>query len=1048
MKGLIGWWVHNPIAANLLMAGILLAGLLGFVAMEREAFPQVKPYQARIEVFWPGAAPQEVEEQIVIRIEQSLEDLDNVRHVYSTAREGVAEIDVSTYPNVDINGFLNDVKNAVDSVTSFPRDIENPRVRRAQFRNEMIRIAVHGDLSERELTRLAEDLRNEIAALPFVSTIDLFGTRREEVTIELSETSMRRYGLSFSEVADAIRASSINLSSGQLRTATGDVQIRARNLADTEQDFAAIVVRQTADGGVVRVGDVARVIDGFEDNEILATLNGEPAVLLQILNTDNMQVVKASEAVNAWMTERRATLPQSAGLSMWFDTADIYTQRMDLIGKSAYLGLLLVFLVLILTLRPRVALWVTAGIGVAFLGTFALLPVNDVSLNVMSTFAFLLVLGIVVDDAIVVGESIHHHTHEMGGGAEAAIAGAYAVSRPVIFAVLTTMIAFAPWLFVSGETAQVTRQLSIVITVALSISLIEAFFILPSHLRDLRHRENLRGLALKQQRVEHGISHFAQRRYRPILDWVIRRRYLTAAAFASTFLIALGLYSSGWVKFYFLPEVENGQIYINVELPPGTPYERSLTILDQLQEAERKLIAEVEAESGGTGKLIEGWYTRSRRDSVIAIVQMVPPEERDMTAREASERFRELVGDIPDADEVKVNYSLNDDGSDVTYLLRHQDSDMLRAAAKELQAKIRGYQGVHDVRDSQRGEMEEFLLHLKPGAESLGIRLAEVSRQVRQAYFGEEVQRLPRPNGDAKVMVRYPSSERHSLASLNDFRVRTADGREVPLMSVVDVEISSGVQRIQRRDGERVVYVRAEMEQEIISDITRDIDDNYLKGLKTRYPGLAILKGGAQEEQALFIQEITALYTIALFAMYALIAVAFGSYWLPLLIMTAIPFGFMGAVFGHLIFATPMALFSYFGIGAAAGVVVNDNLVLVDYIGRLRERGMDSATAVLESGVNRFRPILLTTVTTFVGLAPIMAERSTDAQFLKPAVISLSFGVLFALFVTLLLVPALYMIGDDLRAIFPTLRHRFWPGGKPAHDSAVAEPDAPASTSG
>jgi multidrug efflux pump subunit AcrB len=786
MERLIAWWVHNPVAANLLMVGILLAGVLGFIAMEREAFPQVKPYQASIEVIWPGAAPQEVEEQIIARIEDRLEDLDQVNHFYSTAVEGMAEISVTTYPNVDINAFLNDVKNAVDSVTSLPRDIENPRVRRAQFRQEMIRVAVHGDLSERELTRLAETLRREMTSLPWVSTIELFGTRREEVTIELSEASMRQYGLSFSDVADAIRASSINLSSGQVRTATGDVQIRARNLADTERDFADITVRQSADGGTIRVGDVARVIDGFEDNEILATMNGQPAVLLQVQSSDNMQVVKASNAVKAWMEERSASLPEGVELTMWFDTADIYSERMELIGKSAYLGLALVFLVLILSLRPRVALWVTAGIGVAFLGTFSLLPMNDVSLNVISTFAFLLVLGIVVDDAIVVGESIHHHSHVLGGGSEAAIKGAMAVSRPVIFAVLTTMIAFAPWLFVSGESAQVTRQLSIVITVALTISLIEAFFILPSHLGNLQHRKNLGKLAQRQQRIEHSIVAFAQRIYRPILDWALAHRYLTVSGFITAFMIAMALFNTGWVKFYFMPQVESEQIYVNVTLPPGTSYERALDILDQLQRAERALIAEVDeaaqTSGEGSGKLIEGWYTRSRRDSVIAIVKLAPPEVRDLTAREAAERFRELVGDVPDADEIQVNYTLNDNGADITYLLRHSDGDMLTAASKELQAKIRSYNGVLDVRDSQRGEVEEIILNLKPGAETLGIRLADVSRQVRQAYFGEEVQRLPRSNGDVKVMVRYP---RRAAQPGESQRLPCAHGRWARAAAVV-----------------------------------------------------------------------------------------------------------------------------------------------------------------------------------------------------------------------------------------------------------------------
>jgi multidrug efflux pump subunit AcrB len=1031
MRKIIAWWVRNPVAANLLMIGIMLSGLLGLQIMEREAFPKVESYRAHIAVAWPGANPQEVEEQIIARIEQSLENLDDVYHYYSTATEGVGEITVSTYPNVDTNAFINDVKAAVDAVTSLPRDIEPPRVQREQFRDEMIRVAVHGDIGERELNRLAEDLKDEIAALPYISTIDLFGTRSEEVTIELSESAMRRFGLSFEEVANAIRANSINLSSGRVRTETGDVQLRARNLADTQSDFERIVIRQTSEGAMVRVGDVATVIDGFEENEILATMDGQPAVLLQVLSTDKMQVVKASEAVREWMDETRPGLPRGVELTMWFDTADIYNARMSLIGESAYLGLLLVFIVLILSLRPKVALWVTAGIAVAFLGTFSLLPPYNVSMNIMSSFAFLLVLGIVVDDAIVVGESVHHHAHLTGGGEESAIDGAFAVSRPVIFAVLTTMIAFAPWLFVSGEAAQITRQISIVITVALTISLIEAFFILPSHLRHLEPRKDLHGLARAQQRIEHSIIDFAHRRFRPILAWAVRHRYLTASVFAGAFVIAMGIFSSGWVRFYFMPQVESEQVYINVTLPSGTPYSRALEILAQLQDAERRLIDEVNqrAEAGeGSGKLIEGWYTRSRRDSVIAIVRLAPAEVRDLSAKETAERFRELVGDIPEAEEIEVNYTINDSGADVTYLLTHRDQAMLRQASLDLQAQLKSYDGTFFVRDSQRGESDEIILNLRPGTEKLGITLADVSRQVRQAYYGEEVQRLPRSNGDVKVMVRYPREQRETLSSLENFRVRTADGREVPLLSVVEVELASGVQRIQRRDGERFIRVRADVDHDLMGDITKDIQDNFLSVLKDRYPGLDVLKGGQQEQEEEFFSEILALYAVALFAMYALIAVAFHSYWLPLLIMTAIPFGFMGAVFGHLLFGTPMALFSWFGIGAAAGVVVNDNLVLVDYIGRLREQGKSIVDAILEAGVSRFRPILLTTVTTFVGLLPIMSERATDAQFLKPAVLSLAFGVLFALFVTLLMVPALYAIGGDCANGWAWLKQRLFRG--------------------
>jgi len=1043
MQNLIAWWVRNPVAANLLMLGILISGWLGLSNIEKEAFPSVSPYQVQIDVVWPGASPQEIEQQVVQRIEDALESVSNVARLRAEARESLASVSVETYPTIDLNGFLNDVKNAVDGITSFPRDIENPRVRRMEWRQEMIRVALVGDIGERTLTRLAQDLREDFASQPYISKVELFGARKEEVTIELSEQALRRYDLTFAEVANAIRATSINLSSGQVRTATGDIQLRVLNLADNQYDFEQIIIRQTAEGAVIRVGDVARVLDGFEEEDILATLNGAPAVLLQVQSTDDMQVVKSSESTKAWIAQTNKTLPEGVRLELWFDTADIYTSRMDLIAESSVLGLILVFVVLILTLRPRVALWVTAGIGVAFLGAFSLLPANDVSLNVMSTFAFLLVLGIVVDDAIVVGESIHHHTHMGLPGEEAAVTGRLSVARPVIFAVLTTIVAFAPWLFVSGVEAQITRQLSIVITLALVVSLIEAFFILPSHLRHIEPRQNLKGLALRQQKLAHGIVTFSERYYGPFLERCLRNRYTTTMVFISAFIVSVGLFATGWVKFYFMPQVESEQIYINVNLPTGTPYSRALEVLDQLQDAERELKAQVEAEAAesgeGTGKLIEGWYTRSRRDNVVAIVRLSPPEVRDLSARDAAERFRALVGEIPDADDIRVNYTLDDNTPSVTFLLQHNDFETLKRASKDLQLHLQGYEAAFFVRDDQQGELSELHFALKPGAEKLGVTLIDVSRQVRQAYYGEEVQRLPREFGDVRVMVRYPRDARSQLASLDDFMIRTADGRSIPLTSVVDVTLGEGVQRINRRDGRRVVRVVASVDRDSVGEISRSVNSAFIPQLIESYPGLEVLRGGSQESEAEFYSEIGALYTIALFVIYALIAIAFKSYALPLLIMTAIPFGFMGAVFGHLLYDLPMALFSYFGIGAAAGVVVNDNLVLVDYIRRREREGLNPPAAVLDAAVNRFRPILLTTVTTFVGLLPIMAERSTTAEFLKPAVLSLAFGVLFALFVSLLMVPSLYLIGWDWQQKWQRAKAKF---RSPRADQTINAPRA------
>jgi multidrug efflux pump subunit AcrB len=1028
MRSLVAWWVRNPVAANLLMLIIAISGWLGLDHIEKEAMPGVTPDTIQIELAWRGASPKEVEQQLVARVEESLKNLTNVYRFTSQSQEGFGFVTVETYPGIDPNGFLNDVKNAVDSITSFPRDIENPRVKRQEYNYEMIRVAVAGDIGERPLTRLAEELRNDLARQPYVSKVDLFGSRPEEVTIELSEEALRRYDLTFSDVAVAIRASSLNVSAGSVRTPTGDIQLRASNLADNEDDFESIIIRQSADGATIKVGDVAEVIDGFEQEEILATLNGRPAVLIQVMSTDNMQVVKSSESVQAWIEAVQPTLPESVEVSLWFDTADIYRARMSTIEKSAYMGLALVFCVLILALRPRVALWVTAGIGVAFLGAFALLPSYDVSLNVMSTFAFLLVLGIVVDDAIVVGESIHNYTHDYNlPGPEAAVEGTIAVARPVIFAVLTTMVAFAPWLFLSGVSAQMTRQLSLVITLALTASLIEAFLILPSHLRHIEPRKNLSGLALKQQQFAHKIVDFAKNTYGPFLEKCLRLRYTTVMVFVSGFIISIGLLMSGWVAFYFSPQVDNEQIFISVDLPSGTPYSRAMGVLAQLQDAERQLVTEVEAAaelSGGSGKAVESWYTRSRRENVVAVVRMAPPEVRDMSVREVAERFRELVGDIPDAEDIQVNYSMGTNENEVSFRLQHKDLEALQSASEDLQLHLRGYDKTEFVRDSQRGETSELLFTLKPGAEKLGVSLSEVSRQVRQAYFGEEVQRLPRDSGDVRVMVRYPIATREDLSSLEDFRIRTADGRQIPLFSIADVELSTGVQKITRRDGERILTVTAAVGPESMAQINDAVYKNFVPGLEEKYPGLSVLRAGQQEAEEEFFAEITTLYTIAILVIYALIAVAFSSYSLPLLIMTAIPYGFMGAVFGHMILNVPMDLFSYFGIGAAAGVVVNDNLVLVDYIRRRESDGLSPIDAVRDAAVNRFRPILLTTVTTVVGLIPIMVERSTDAEFLKGAVTSLAFGVLFALFVSLIMVPALYLVGHDWKAGLARLRGR------------------------
>ncbi len=1024
MNKLIEWWARNSVAANLLMVGIFLAGLAGFSSMEREMDPQVRFPGLEISVSWPGAGPQEVEEQIVARIEESVRDLDNIEWVRSSSGEGGGQVYILAEQSVDFTQFMNDVKIRVDSISSFPSDIEPPRVQQWVNRDEFIRIAVHGDLGERELKRLAEKLRREAAQLEAVSIVELFGVRREEVSIEVSEESLRRYNLSFADVASVIRTNSLNTSSGSVRTEAGEYQITARNLADTEKDFSDIIVRQTEDGATIRVGDVATVVDGFEDNEILATLNGEPAVLLQVMSTERMDIVTASASINEWIAKRQESLPAGAKLTLWTDNNEAFQSRMETIGGSAFYGLILVVIVLMLTLRPKVAFWVSVGIATAYAGAFIFLPALGISINMLSTFAFLLVLGIVVDDAIVVGESIHTESQKTGGGITAAVFGTQLVAKPVIFAVLTTIIAFLPWVFLDGSTSEFTRHITWVVITALAFSLVESLMILPAHLAHLKPREKLGRFGHMQKGIANGITNFAQRHYRRFGTWAIERRYLTLSIFIAVLIVAFGLFSVGYVKKSFMPDIESDEITVNVVLPEGASYTRALDILAQLQEGERQLVEEVNERTGGEGQLIENWYTRSRRDSVLAIVKLAPPEVRDMSAKDASIRLRELIGDIPDAKEVSVRYTQGNNDPGFELSVRHPDLALLREAVGELEDKLRTFEALYDVRNNLEGASEEIRITLKPGTEKLGLTLADVSRQVRQAYYGEEVQRIPRGGQDVKVMVRYPRESRRSIESLQDFRVRTADGREVPLMAVAELEYAPGIKRIQRWNGNRAARVSADMKENIREEVMEDLNANFFPEWEKKYPGIIRGSIGQAEGEARFIADVLKLYGMALFVMYMMLAIAFKSYWQPISIMIAMPYAFAGAIYGHFAVDMTMAIFSYFGVAAAAGVVVNDNLVLVDYCNKLRERGLSPKEAILEAGVARFRPIMLTTVTTFVGLVPMMMERSIQAAFLKPIVVALASGVLIAFFVTLLMVPALYAIGDDLGLFFSGVKLR------------------------
>ena len=1027
MKGLVSWFARNSVAANLLMIVAFIGGIVGYSRMEQEMIPVVPVAGASVSVAWQGASPQDVEEQIITRIEAVVADIDGLDRITSIANEGLGVVNIRGRDDIDMIEFLDEIKLRVDQINNLPQEAFRPQVTRWEQRNWYMGMVLHGDTDARTMKRLAKRVRDDVAAITGGQLAVVNAVLDEEVSVEVSEADLRRYGLSFSDVANAIRVSSINSSGGRIESATGDVSITSRNLADTEAQFENIIIRQSTDQGIIRVGDVAEVIDGSIDANLHATFDKDRSAFVMIPSPDKMQIVQYTDAMKAYVEKANnpdnGILPEALKIDMLWDDSVAFKARMNLIANSAMLGAALVLLVLILFLHPVVALWVTIGIITAFAGGIMLLPYLGVSWNILSTFAVLLVIGVVVDDAIIVGENIHKEV-ESGRreGVDAAIVGTHLVMKPVIFGVLTTIIAFAPWLFITGPTRSFTQQISLVVVAALIFSIIECMLILPAHLKHLKHQKNqkLGMLGKFQRRIADSLVWFANNIYKPFLELAIRFRYATVAFFFSFFFLATQVASLGIVPFKFMPEIEGDLIQVTIDLPDGTPFSRTMQIRDRLEDSVGLLTEEMkdrypELEDG----LIDGSSIVATDARIQAWVGMVSPEKRPETikTRDISARFREIVGPIQDAEEVSFDFTFNEEESGIRFALNHEsDLDRLREAASFVKAHLATYGSAYDIGDNLSSAADEIQITMKPGAEALGVTLADVSRQLRQAYFGEEVQRLPRDGEDVRVMVRLPKEARTSLDSIENLRVRTPDGREIPIEQVADFHFAPGINRIVRRNRMRSVTVRAEVRGDGgRGEIMKAMEETgFWDDFERQFPDVERASAGGFEAQQEFFAELLLLGGAAIGAMYILLAIAFSSYVQPFLLMTALPFAYCGAVFGHWIFGVDMAMFSIFGIVAAAGVVINDNLVLVDFVNRRRSEGAGAVQALVDAGVSRFRPILLTSVTTFVGVLPLIAERSVQAQFLKPMVISLGCAVAFALFVSLLLVPAMYAVGVEV----------------------------------
>ena len=1037
MKTAIEWFARNSVAANLLMVLIMGGGLFLVSSIRMEIFPEFSSDIISVSLVYRGAAPEEVEEAVCVRIEEAVQGLDGIKRLTSTASENVGTVRIEVEPSADLRKLLDDVKARVDAITTFPAETEKPIIREITNRRQVINIAISGPADEKTLKTIGERVRDDLAAIPGITQVDLANTRPYEIAIEVSENDLRRYGLTFGEVAMAVRRFSIDLPGGGIRTQSGEILLRTKGQAHRGDEFESIVLRTRPDGTHLRLGEVATVVDGFAETDQSAQFDAEPTAIVQVYRVGDQNALDITEKVKAYIDEAQARMPDGIKLTVWSDFSRVLSGRLDLMIRNGRLGFILVFIALTLFLRLRLAFWVALGIPISFLGAISLMPALDISINLISLFAFIVVLGIVVDDAVIVGENIYRH-HQMGKrGLRAAIDGTREVYVPVVFAILTSIAAFSPLLMVEGNMGKVLKLIPQIVILALIFSLIESLFILPAHLA----HSKMGGASVStgpwqrlQDRVSTGLLAFVENYYRPFLEWALQWRYATLASGIAALVLAVGLVGGGWIKFLFFPKIDSDNVVALLTMPQGTPAEVTESAVRRLERSALQLKREIEGDTPGAvfrhilASVGEQPFRATQSQNVggnaefssahlgEVNIELVPSENRAIGSEAIVQRWRELSGAIPDAVELTYASSLFSTGEAINIQFSGPDYGELREVAEKFKSRLGEYPGVFDIADTFRPGKREAKLSLTRQAEILGLSLSDLARQVRQAFYGEEAQRIQRGRDDIRVMVRYPASERRSLGNLEDMRVRTPDGGEVPFSIAAEAELSRGYASIRRADRQKAINVTADVDQNAANanEILAEVTGAVLPEILAEHPRVRYGFEGEQRQQTETLVGLADSFVIALLVIYILLAIPFKSYTQPLIVMTAIPFGIVGAICGHVMLGFDLTIFSLFGIVALIGVVVNDSLVMVDFINKQREKGNALSIAIREAGAVRFRPILLTSLTTFLGLTPMLFEKSIQAQFLIPMAISLGFGILFATVITLLLVPISYNILEDL----------------------------------
>jgi len=1023
-KGPIAWMAGHSVAANLLMLVFLVGGAIYASQIKKEVFPDFELDYVTITVPYPGASPEEVERGVILSIEEAVQGLDGVKEVTATANEGSGTVTVEIIEGKNIERLGQDIQSEVDRITSFPDEAEDPKVTIAQRKRYVVSLALYGEQGEKVLRETAEQVRDRLLQSPHITQVDFSGIRDYEIDISVPQEKLRAYGLTLEEIAAIIRRAAVELPGGAIKTEGGDVLVRMKERRDFGREFGDIPIIAGNEGTQVLLSDIARVTDGFEDTDSYATYNGLPAILIDVYRVGDQTPIQVSEAVRGQMVGIKADLPPGIFLDARNDRSDIYRQRMDLMLRNGYLGLTLVFLLLAVFLEPRLAFWVSLGIPISILGSLFFIPVAGVSINLISMFAFIITLGIVVDDAIVAGENMFHHRQDGKPWFRAAVDGTREIATPVTFSVLTNLVAFAPLLFVSGFMGKVFKQIPVVVIAVFAVSLIESLFILPAHIGHQRRSApstGLYGWIFRQQtRFSDWFARQVRTRYGPLLDLTLTHRYIAVSVAVAVLLVTVSYVRSGRMGFELFPKVESDYAMATAVLPYGTAVQKTEAV-------QRKLVAvakQVSGENGGD-RLVEGIFAWIDGNQTRVRIYLTPPEQRPISTAKLTGLWRKRVGAIAGLESLKFESDAGGPGrgAALSVELSHRNVDVLARASAEVAEALDYFPNVIDIDDGYSPGKRQLDFKIRPEARSLGLRSQDVARQVRYAYYGAEALRQQRGRNEVRVMVRLPKKERTSEHHLENMILQTSSGTEIPLMEAVDVKQGRAYTTIDRRNGRRVVTVTADVRpRSKAGQVLASLSGETLPDLKARYPGLTFSFEGRQADRRESMQSLVKGLMFALLIIYAMLAIPFNSFIQPVVIMISIPFGIVGAVIGHLIMGYSLSLMSMFGVVALSGVVINDALVLIDFANRRQREGMDGHDAIHHSGIKRFRPILLTTLTTFGGLTPMILETSRQARFLIPMAVSLGFGILFATLITLLLVPCIYLIVEDLRRLLPWYR--------------------------